>query len=83
LLKCQLWRDSIAEYKFNTIGVLPEFENSGAAFGLVNEVYKRVRLTRRGGETSFVWDGNRKSSLFCQTMCQGACRRYVAYEWVL
>jgi hypothetical protein len=82
LLKCRLRRRRIREYKINTLGVLPEFQNSGASFGLINEVYKRTTETQRllGGETAFVWNSNRKSSLFCQAMCKRECKHYVVYE---
>ena len=79
-LKCRLLRSRIREYKINTMGVLPEFQNSGAAFGLVNEVYRRTTGRMRGGETAFVWTGNKKSSLFSRAMCKSEYKHYVAYE---
>ena len=82
-LKCKLFAKRTTEYKINTIGVLPAYENSGAALGLINEVYKRVKGRFSGGETAFVWDGNLKSTLFCRATCVGECRHYVVYEWPL
>lgn len=82
-LKCGLLRNRIAEYKINTIGVLPEFAGTGAAFGLIAEVHSRVRSRYQGGETAFVWDDNDNSRLLCEKMCRTAYRRYVVYEWNL
>ncbi|MCL2591177.1 MAG: hypothetical protein FWD67_09980 [Betaproteobacteria bacterium] len=82
-LRCKLFGGRIKEFMVNTIGVLPEYENSGVSLGLINEVFKQVNGVYGGGETSFVWDDNFKSSLFCRAFCQDALRHYVTYEWIL
>jgi hypothetical protein len=81
-LRCKLFGGRIKEFMINTIGVLPEYENTGVSLGLLNEIFKQVNGVYRGGETGFVWDDNLKSSLFCQTYCK-TLRHYVVYEWVL
>jgi len=82
-LRCKLFGGRIREFMINTIGVLPEYEKTGASLGLVNEMFKQVNGIYRGGETCFVWDDNIKSSRFCQALCRNVLRRYVVYEWAL
>ena len=83
LLRCKLFAGRIKEFMINTIGVLPEYENTGVSLGLINEIFKQVSGVYRGGETGFVWDDNIKSSFFCQAFCRDALRHYVIYERAL
>jgi len=82
-LRCKLFGRSIKEFMINTIGVLPEYENTGVSLGLISEVVRRASGVYRGGETCFVWDDNVKSSRFCRALCKNALRHYVVYEWRL
>lgn len=81
--RCKLLRGRIREFIVNTIGVLPEYQSTGASLGLINEVAKQVHGVYQGGETSFVWADNIKSTLFCRALCKNALRHYVVYEWIL
>lgn len=82
-LRCKFFGGRIREFMINTIGVLSEYKNTGVALGLIHEVFKQVNGVYLGGETSFVWDDNFKSTRFCRTLCRHALRHYVVYEWRL
>ncbi|MDR1396564.1 MAG: hypothetical protein LBJ14_02360 [Desulfarculales bacterium] len=82
-IRCKLHGAKIKDFKVNTIGVLPEYSNSGVSLGMINEIYKQVSGVYQGGETNFVWNDNYKSSRFCAALCRHALRRYAVYEWDL
>lgn len=80
LLKYFFKRKMITDFKINSLGVLPEFWRSGVATGLINEIYQRTKGHYRGGETSFIWDDNYRSTLTATHLTGKTFKRYVLFE---
>ena len=80
LLKYLLKKNTIKNFKINTIGVLPEYWHSGAATGLVYEVYKRIKDRYDVGESNFIWDNNLSSSGTSIRFTGQPFKHYVLFE---
>lgn len=80
LIKYNLNKSKVKEMKVNAFGILPEYSGSGAIIGLFNEVYKIVKNRYIGGESSFVWDDNKKSTLINRRVNEKECKHYVVFE---
>lgn len=72
-------KNKIKEMKTNAIGILPEYQGSSAIFGLFYEVYKVTKGRYIGGESSFVWDNNAKSTLLCRRVSEKDYKHYVVF----
>ena len=69
-------RNKIRGLKLNVIGILPEYQNTGVLIGLVHQTHLRARKQFVFGETNFVWDNNRASSLINSAMTEKRLRQF-------
>jgi len=72
-------KNKIKTLKVNAIGVIPKYQKTGTAMGLINEVYKYSRKQFLYGETNFVWDNNTRSRLLNLAINDRDDRHYCVY----
>ena len=64
---------------YNTIGVLPEYQNTALAFGLIHQTVKLCAGCKKV-VSSFVLEENKASTKVCRVFSQGIEREYNLYE---
>ena len=65
---------------YNIIGVLPEFQNTALAFGLIHQTALKVCDGYEDIVSSFVLEENEQSTRACRVFSQGIEREYNLYE---
>jgi GNAT superfamily N-acetyltransferase len=74
-----LLKSTIDTVKINAVGVLPEYQRTGAIVGLFDAALRRAPAQFKRGETNFVWDSNRNSRMLNLKLGNTVDRRYAVY----
>lgn len=72
-------RARINTVKVNAIGVIPQYQRTGAIIGLFMEGLQYAKNKYAYGETNFVWDNNTKSRMLNLGLCNHEDRKYATY----
>lgn len=65
---------------YNVIGVLPEYQQSGIAMGLIYESIKMRQKHYPVGVSSFILEDNIPSTMLCRKLSVGINKKYKIYE---
>lgn len=72
--------NNISTLIINTIGVLPEYQNSGIATGLLNSLFKNLACSYEQVATLFVMNKNKKSLNLCDKFIPKKLNKYYIYS---
>ena len=78
-LKYLINQRKIKKVKINAIGVIPEYQSTGLALGLIQYAYQFVCKQFSTGENNFVWDNNIKSRSLNQKITDSIDKTYSVY----